>query len=89
MNSPYESMSWNNSPSAPSNCWNAMLLPVMDYGFWGILWFQGESNCNYYWSYSHLLEVMVSDWRARKGDSSARLPFYFAQLAPGRAAGCS
>ena len=59
-----------------------MLLPVMDYGFRGFLWFQGESNCNYYWSYSHLLQVMVSDWRARKGDSSARIPFYFAQLAP-------
>ena len=71
-----------NSASAPSNCWNAMLLPVMDYGFRGFLWFQGESNCNYYWSYSHLLQVMVSDWRARKGDSSARIPFYFAQLAP-------
>lgn len=71
-----------NSPSAPSNCWNAMLLPVLDYGFKGILWFQGESNCNYYWSYSHLLQVMVADWRARKGDSSARIPFYFAQLAP-------
>ena len=70
------------SPSAPSNCWNAMLLPVMDYGFKGILWFQGESNCNYYWSYSHLLQVMVSDWRQRKGDSAARIPFYFAQLAP-------
>lgn len=71
-----------NSPSAPSNCWNAMLLPVLDYGFKGILWFQGESNCNYYWSYSHLLQVMVSDWRKHKGDSAANIPFYFAQLAP-------
>ena len=51
-------------------------------GFKGILWFQGESNCNYYWSYSHLLQVMVADWRARKGDGSAQIPFYFAQLAP-------
>lgn len=68
------------SPSAPSNAYNAMLYPVLDYGFRGMLWFQGESNCNYYWSYSHLLQEMVSTLRDYKGD--AKLPFYFAQLAP-------
>lgn len=71
--------------SAPSNIYNGMVLPVIDYTYRGWLWYQGESNRDNSFAYSRLLQEMVRSWRAYKKDTDNSLPFYIVQLAPFKA----
>ena len=68
------------SPSAPSNSYNAMMHPVIGYGFRGMLWMQGESNCDgLAWAYAGHFRDLVKEWR----DIAEReFPIYYVQLAP-------
>lgn len=59
---------------------NAMIAPLHDYGFRGVLWYQGESNIGYQQDhYAADLAALMADWRARFGRPD--LPFLVAQLA--------
>ena len=64
----------------PSVLFNSMIAPFMGYGIKGILWYQGEQNCNEYSIYDSLMHAMVIDWRERWHEGT--LPFYFVQIAP-------
>lgn len=65
----------------PAVIYNGMVMPVIRYTIKGWLWYQGESNRDNYQAYPRLQEEMVRSWRELKGDTEARIPFYFVQLA--------
>jgi sialate O-acetylesterase len=60
-----------------TNLYNAMIGPVEDYGYKGVLWFQGEQNIAQGPLYAKLLPEMIKGWRARTGQP---LPFLITQL---------
>ena len=64
----------------PSAMYNGMLHPVIGYTMKGVIWYQGEDNCNRYETYADQLQTMVNGWRTewKQGD----FPFYFCQIAP-------
>ena len=66
---------------APTNIYNGMVLPIINYTVRGILWYQGESNRDNFAAYSALQQEMVRDWRELKGDTENKIPFYSVQLA--------
>ena len=63
-----------------SRLYNAMIHPLLPYGFTGVLWYQGEANCRRYDEYAKIFPAMIQDWREKFECSD--LPFYFCQLAP-------
>jgi sialate O-acetylesterase len=59
---------------------NAMIAPLRNYRFRGVIWYQGESNASRKpFEYRHLFSDLISDWRNHfaQGD----FPFLFVQLA--------
>lgn len=61
-----------------SCCYNAMINPIRDYIFKGVIWYQGENNITRNWAYATVLETLIRDWRQVFSDKS--LPFYIVQL---------
>lgn len=61
----------------PTGLYNAMIAPLRDFPFKGILWYQGESNLANPDIYADLLEAMVSAWRKQFG---RELPVVVMQL---------
>ncbi|MFV0444284.1 MAG: sialate O-acetylesterase [Planctomycetaceae bacterium] len=59
---------------------NGMIVPVMDYGFRGALWYQGEANTTPEKApyYAVQLPLLVQDWRARH--DQGEFPFAWVQL---------
>ncbi|MDB5117387.1 MAG: 9-O-acetylesterase [Mucilaginibacter sp.] len=67
--------------NAPTNCYNAMIAPILRYGIKGVIWYQGESNGDRLADaveYKELFPRLIYDWRAQwqQGD----FPFLFVQL---------
>lgn len=64
----------------PLLMYNAMFLPVKNYTYKGIIWYQGESNVGHYDTFAARLVRMVDIWRSqlRLGE----LPFYTVEIAP-------
>ena len=68
------------SPNYPANLYNAMIHPLVPYGFRGAIWYQGESNAtstDRAIRYQSLLKNMVAEWRTAWG---SEFPFYAVQL---------
>jgi len=63
----------------PSGLWNAMVSPIKDFATSGVIWYQGESNCDDAASYGTLLRTLIESWRKDMG--SPALPFYIIELA--------
>ena len=63
----------------PVCLYNAMIYPLKNLHFSGVLWYQGESNVERRNEYAQLLCGMIQDWRETFNDSE--LPFYIAELA--------
>jgi sialate O-acetylesterase len=65
---------------SPASLYNAMIAPLIPYGFRGAIWYQGEANAKEAKLYEKLFPTMIQNWR----DDWARgsFPFYFVQLAP-------
>lgn len=61
---------------APTALFGSMLYPIRDYACKAILFYQGESNCEYPQYYGKLLKDMVKEWRDLYGD----VPFYMAEV---------
>ena len=70
------------SPMRPDSLFNAMIAPLHDVQFRGVLWYQGESNNGRGEQYAKLFPTMIADWR--QFFNKPELPFYFVQLAPYR-----
>ena len=65
-------------PSKAGAAYNAMVHPLLPYGFHGVLWYQGESNTGSQ-SYANTLETLIRSWRKQAG---REFPFYVVQIAP-------
>jgi sialate O-acetylesterase len=66
-------------PYLPGKTYNAMIAPITNFTIAGALWYQGEGNTVYPYSYSELLNAMVDSWRKAWGKN---FPFYYVQIAP-------
>jgi sialate O-acetylesterase len=62
----------------PANLYNAMIAPLGETKFKGVVWYQGESNSGHPETYPALLGTMISEWRKQLGQP--RLPFFIVQL---------
>ena len=64
----------------PSAMYNGMLHPLIGLTMKGVIWYQGEDNCNRYATYADQMQTMVNGWREewKQGD----FPFYYCQIAP-------
>ncbi|SHG40028.1 sialate O-acetylesterase [Dysgonomonas macrotermitis] len=58
--------------------YNAMIAPLKNMTFKGVLWYQGESNTSRYNEYYGIVENMIQNWRDLFG--KPELPFIIAQL---------
>ncbi|HIY88689.1 MAG TPA: sialate O-acetylesterase [Candidatus Bacteroides pullicola] len=64
----------------PLLMYNAMIWPIRNYTFKGIIWYQGESNVGAHQTYARRLATMVDLWRDNFG--LGEIPFYFVEIAP-------
>lgn len=64
----------------PTTLYNAMIAPLTGYSIKGLIWYQGETNYDRYWSYADMLSSMVNGWRAKWNQGN--FPFYYCQIAP-------
>lgn len=69
--------SW--APTANSCLYNAMIYPIQNYRISGVIWYQGEANCERYEDYGVMLSAMIRGWRRA---FHTFLPFYIVQIAP-------
>jgi sialate O-acetylesterase len=66
-------------PNADSILYNTMIAPLKNMNFKGVVWYQGESNCQYGGEiYSCLQDGMVGAWRKLFGRGD--IPFIYTQL---------
>ncbi len=63
----------------PVCLYNAMIHPLKNMKFTGVLWYQGESNIDNRHEYPYLLSLMIDCWRDTFDDEN--LPFYIVELA--------
>lgn len=68
------------SAMRPVGLFNGKIAPLIPSALKGVIWYQGEANCNRAKQYRKLLPAMIGDWRARW--QQPRLPFLFVQIAP-------
>jgi len=59
--------------------YNAMIVPIKNYGIKGAIWYQGETNAGRAYQYRTLFPLMIQHWREEWGQGD--FPFYFVQLA--------
>ncbi len=59
--------------------YNAMIVPIKNYGIKGAIWYQGETNAGRAYQYRTLFPLMIQNWRDNWGQGD--FPFYFVQLA--------
>ncbi|MCL2303960.1 MAG: sialate O-acetylesterase [Planctomycetaceae bacterium] len=59
--------------------YNAMIVPIKNYGIKGAIWYQGETNAKRAYQYRTLFPLMIQNWREEWGQGD--FPFYFVQLA--------
>jgi sialate O-acetylesterase len=58
--------------------YNGMIAPLTPFTIKGVIWYQGESNCDEARPYRVLFPLLISDWRAAWGRGD--FPFLFVQL---------
>ena len=63
----------------PVCLYNAMISPLRNLRFSGVLWYQGESNVDRRNEYADLLTKMMQDWRMTF--MAPNMPFYIVELA--------
>ncbi|WP_171047816.1 sialate O-acetylesterase [Pedobacter xixiisoli] len=75
---------YNQSPPSiadtnPSILHNAMISPLLNCKFKGVLWYQGESNVSNAFEYRNLFPALIEDFRTKFNEPN--LPFLYVQLA--------
>lgn len=68
-----------NSEWKPSHLYNGMIYPLLNYKIKGVIWYQGEANCDKALQYRRLFPALIKDWR--KSWNIGDFPFLFVQLA--------
>lgn len=68
---------------APGAMYNQMIFPLTPFTLSGVIWYQGESNCDFQTAhpevYEEVMATMIGAWRREFG---REFPFYFVQIAP-------
>ncbi len=66
----------------PGQKFNGMIKPMLPLAIKGVLWYQGENNCNTndYDLYPEKFKLFVNTWRNLFSDK--KLPFYYVQISP-------
>ncbi len=59
--------------------YNAMIKPLVPFKIAGVLWYQGEANAVYPYTYQKLMKTLIESWRS---EFATELPFYYVQIAP-------
>ncbi len=76
--------SQNPVPTYNQNCptvlYNGMIAPLQAFPIKGVIWYQGESNCDRGRQYRELFPVLIADWR--QGWGLGDFPFLFVEIAP-------
>lgn len=67
------------SPNVAGSAYNSMIYPLRRIPIAGAIWYQGENNQGYAYTYPLLLSTMVEGWR---NDWEKEFPFYIAQICP-------
>ena len=62
----------------PMGLFNGMLVPLVNYGIRGVIWYQGESNTSEPAGYHKLFSALIKDWRQKWGQGD--FPFLYVQL---------
>lgn len=62
----------------PLGAYNAMIVPLLNYGIKGVIWYQGEANSSKAKEYQKLFPALITDWR--NNWHSGNFPFLFVQL---------
>lgn len=60
--------------------YNAMISSLVRYPIKGVLWYQGESDCDFALQYQILFPTLIADWR--KNWQRGNFPFLYVQIAP-------
>ena len=66
----------------PGQKFNGMIKPMLSLAIKGVLWYQGENNCNTndHALYPEKFKLFVDTWRNLFADK--KMPFYYVQIAP-------
>lgn len=64
----------------PTQLYNGMIHPILNYRIKGIIWYQGESNVAHAAEYERLLKSLIQSWRMLFKQEN--LAFYYIQIAP-------
>jgi sialate O-acetylesterase len=64
----------------PTVLFNGMLHPLIGISMRGVIWYQGEDNCNRAATYADMLAALINGWRSVWGQGD--FPFYYCQIAP-------
>lgn len=62
--------------------YNAKIAPLAGLNIAGTIWYQGESNSNYYDRYAMELDLLKSSWGEIFGYQNDDMPFIYTQVAP-------
>lgn len=69
----------NSGPNSfPSQLYNAMIAPIINFSLAGAIWYQGESNAGEAFKYRTMFPAMINNWRNKWNDA---FPFFWVQLA--------
>lgn len=73
-----DGVNYNSLQNEPGVLFNAMIAPLLNEQFAGVIWYQGESNTGNYKEYRTLFPSLINCWRNRFQQKD--LPFLFVQL---------
>ena len=76
----YNSVENKREQDAPSQLFNGMIHPLLNYNIKGVIWYQGESNRNHPGVYQKTFPLMIQNWRQLWYNK--KMPFYYVQIAP-------
>jgi sialate O-acetylesterase len=68
------------NPNKPTVLYNGMVTPLIPYRIRGVVWYQGESNCERAFQYRKLFPALINNWRTVWNQGN--FPFYYVQIAP-------
>ena len=62
----------------PSVLYNAMVNPLLNFTFKGVVWYQGTSNVDWAEEYFDQMKALIDGWRSKFNNGT--LPFYYMQI---------
>jgi sialate O-acetylesterase len=66
----------------PAVLYNGMIAPLQPFPIRGVIWYQGESDCDHARQYRELFPALIADWR--RGWGLGDFPFLYVQIAPSK-----